>query len=72
MDKILNKDAPKAIMELYQISENQAYNLRNNNNMLMLSKPSTNAMKRSFSYEAAKIWNTAITSKKYLPYYNRV
>ena len=33
------------------------YQLRNNNLVLMLSKPNTNAMKRSFSYSAAKIWN---------------
>ena len=34
------------------------YQLRDNNLVLMLSKPNTNAMKRSFSYPAAKIWNS--------------
>ena len=29
-----------------------------NNLVLMLSKPNTNPMKRSFSYAAAKIWNS--------------
>ena len=28
--------------------------------MLMLSKPKTNAMKRSFSYAAAKVWNNRV------------
>ena len=34
------------------------YQLRDNNLVLMLSKPNTNAIKRSFSYTAAKIWNS--------------
>ena len=33
------------------------YDLRSNKKMLMLSKRKTNAMKRSFSYLAAKVWN---------------
>ena len=36
---------------------NEKYQLRNNNLVLMLSKPKTNAMKRSFSNTGAKIWN---------------
>ena len=33
------------------------YELRSNNNKLMLSKPKTNSMKRTFGYTAAKVWN---------------
>ena len=39
---------------------NENYNLRSNNKMLMLSKPKTNAMKRSFCYAAAKVWNNRV------------
>ena len=42
---------------MFKISD-KTYQLRNNNLVLMLSKPNTNAMKRSFSYSAAKIWNS--------------
>ena len=49
---------PPAIASMFQITNNENYNLRSNNKMLMLSKPKTNAMKRSFSYAAAKVWNT--------------
>ena len=52
------------MIDQFQISENIRYNLRSNNNMLMLAKPRTNAMKRSFSYKAAKVWNTLPLSLK--------
>ena len=57
MHKILKKNAPKAIKDLFKSSDNEVYNLRSNN-MLVLSKPRTNAMKQSFSHQAAKIGNT--------------
>ena len=56
--KILQKNGPKFVTGLFNISENEMYNLRSNNNMLMLPKSRTNAMKRSFSYKAAYVWNT--------------
>ena len=56
--KILQKNAPKFVTELINISENEMYNLRSNNSMLMLPKARTNVMKRSFSYKAAYVWNT--------------
>ncbi|CAH3188954.1 unnamed protein product [Porites evermanni] len=34
-----------------------AYNLRNSEGRLTLSKPSTNYLKRSFSYSGAMLWN---------------
>ena len=40
-----------------KISKSDRYNLRSNNKMLMLSKPKTNSMKRTFGYIAAKVWN---------------
>ena len=51
---------PPAIASMFQITNNENYNLRSNNKMLMLSKPKTNAMKRSFSYAAAKVWNNRV------------
>lgn len=64
MRKILRNEAPKAITDHFQLSVNSQYNLRSNHNMLMLSKPRTNAMKRSFSYHAAKTWNYLPTELK--------
>ena len=42
---------------MFKISNSDKYNLRSNNKMLMLSKPKTNSMKRTFGYAAAKDWN---------------
>ena len=33
------------------------YDLRSNNNTLMLPEPNTNAMKRTFGYRGAMLWN---------------
>ena len=55
--RALHKKCPEGINEMFKVSNNEKYNLRSNDLMLMLSKPKTNAMKRSFSYAAAKIWN---------------
>ena len=41
---------PPAITSMFHIANNK-------NLQIMLSKPKTNAMKRSFSYLAAKVWN---------------
>ena len=57
-NKILQKNTQKFLTELFNITENEIYNLQSNNNTLMLSKPRTNAMKRSFSYKAAYVWNS--------------
>ena len=54
--KALQMKCTESINEMFKISD-KTYQLRNNNLVLMLSKPNTNAMKRSFSYSAAKIWN---------------
>ena len=56
--KILQGEAPIPLSELFTISENVKYDLPNNNNMLTLPKPKTNAIKKAFSYKAARVWNT--------------
>ena len=60
VNKALNHMCSPAIGSMFQITNNENYNLRSNNKMLMLSKPKTNAMKRSFSYAAAKVWNNRV------------
>ena len=40
------------------------YNLRNSEGRLTLSKPSTNYLKRSFSYSGAMLWNNLPKSLK--------
>ena len=42
---------------MFSVLLNPFYNLRSSNNKLMLLKLKTNAMKRSFNYFAAEIWN---------------
>jgi hypothetical protein len=42
---------------MFKISNSDKYNLRSNNKMLMLTKPATNSMKRTFGYAAAKDWD---------------
>ena len=39
-----------------------AYNLRNSEGRLTLSKPSTNYLKRSLSYSGAMVWNNLLKS----------
>ena len=53
----LRGKCPENINEMFKPLNRDHYQLRDNNLVLMLSKPRTNAMKRSFSYAAAKIWN---------------
>ena len=57
VNKALNHMCPPAITSMFHIANNENYELRSNDKTLMLSKPKTNAMKRSFSYLAAKVWN---------------
>ena len=54
--KPLNNECPPD-SSMFEFSNNTNYNLRSNKNTLLLSKPKTNAMKRSFSYVAAKVSN---------------
>ena len=42
---------------LFSIAKWDCYQLRSNDNMLLLPKPNTNAMKKSFGYGDALTWN---------------
>ena len=59
--KALQGKCPENTNAIFIPSNRENYRLRDNNLMLMLSKPNTNAMNRSFSYAAAKIWNSQDT-----------
>ena len=64
VNKALQKNCPEGITEMFQFSCNDNHNLRSNNLMLRLAKPKTNAMKKSFSYAAANIWNSQSISER--------
>jgi hypothetical protein len=57
VSKVLACQCPKNISDMFKLSNSARYELRNNNKKLMLSKPKTNSMKRTFGYAAAKAWN---------------
>ena len=54
--KTMNYLAPEYPQSLFS-QRHSAYNLRNSEGRLTLSKPSTNYLKRSFSYSWAMLWN---------------
>ena len=56
MYKTMNDLAPEYLQSLFS-QRQSAYNLRNSEGRLTLSKPSTNYLKRSFSYSGAMLWN---------------
>ena len=55
--KALTGRLPQHISDIFTKCHNENYSLRSNNNKLLLQKPNTNFLKRSFSYRAAKSWN---------------
>ena len=55
MSKVFEGEGPEVISNLFKKCNNENYNLRSNCKLLRLSKPDTNVMKRSFSYEGAKV-----------------
>ena len=55
--KALTGRLPPYITDIFTKCHNEKYSLRSNNNKLLLQKPNTNFLKRSFSYRAAKSWN---------------
>lgn len=57
MKKIMRDNSVDYLQELFSIFSNSTYQLRNNNRVLSLPKPNTNALKRSFSYKGAVAWN---------------
>ena len=63
MYKAMNDLAPEYIQSLFS-PRHSAYNFRNSEGRLTLSKPSTNYLKRSFSHTAAMLWNNLPKSLK--------
>ena len=56
--KLFHTYCPISIPKIFTLVNNETYKLSSNNKVLMLSKPKTNAIKKSFSNTAAKTWNT--------------
>ena len=63
MSKALTCQCPETISDMFKLSDSNRYELRSNKTKLMLSKPKSNSMKRTFSYAAAKVWNKEIDIK---------
>ena len=56
MYKTMNDLAPEYLQSLFS-QRHSSYSLRNSEVRLTLFKPSTNYLKRSFSYSGAMLWN---------------
>ena len=65
MYKTMNGLAPEYLQSLFS-QRHSANKLRNSEGRLTLSKPSTNYLKRSFSYSGAVLWNNMPESLKML------
>ena len=52
--KLLLEIAQENIAEKFKISNSERYDLRSNNKFLILPKPNSNSMVRTFGYTAAK------------------
>ena len=52
-----NQEAPENMANLFRLSNNEKYDLRNNGINFQLDKPKTNFLKKSISYSGAKCWN---------------
>ena len=63
MYKTMNDLALEYLQSLFSQCHSSS-NLRNSDGRLTLSKPSTNYLKRSFSYSGAMLWNTLPKSLK--------
>ena len=59
MHKVLNKLAPSPLEKLFEHKRNiTQYNLRGSSTSLQLPQPKTEKLKKSFSYDGAKVWNS--------------
>ena len=59
MYKVLNKSAPSSLVKLFKYKkEFTQYDLRGSSTSLQLLLPKTEKLKKSFSYDGAKIWNS--------------
>ena len=64
MKETINGNSNNNLGDLFRISCNTSHNLRSNNKVLSLAKPNTNALKRSFSYKGAVVWNNLQLAEK--------
>ena len=59
MYKVLNNLAPSSLAELFEHKRNiTKYDLRGSSTSLQLPQPKTEKLKKSFSYDGAKLWNS--------------
>ena len=59
MYKVLNKLAPSPLEKLFEHKRNfTQYNLKGSSTSLQLPQPKTEKLKKSFSYDGAKVWNS--------------
>ena len=59
MYKVLNKLAPSPLEKLFEHKRNiTQYDLRGSSTSLQLPQPKTEKLKKSFSYDGAKVWNS--------------
>ena len=59
MHKVKNNDAPASITELFDIVSNSTnYNLRGANSKFVLPRPKNESLKKSFSFNGVKHWNS--------------
>ena len=57
--KVLNKSAPSSLVKLFKYKkEFTQYDLRGSSTSLQLPQPKTEKLKKSFSYDVTKIWNS--------------
>ena len=64
MYKVKNSELPESMNQLFEIANNQNYNLRRKGNDFLLQKPKTNYMKKSISYNGALAWNNLSNNVK--------
>ena len=57
MFKCVNGTAPDYLQDMFSFYNDQTYNLRRSNMDLIIPKPKTETLKRSFSYTGAVKWN---------------
>ena len=52
------------ITDIFNVKNNENYNLRNNDCDFSIKKPKTNFLKKSIGYSGVKIWNELPTELK--------
>ena len=70
MFKTMNGLAPVYLQNLFS-QRHSVYNLRDSEGKLTIPKPSTNYLKRTFSYSGAMLWNNMPKSLKNAASVNR-